>query len=471
MYRETVLLQLECIGYESGVTLTPLDEVRFAAVIQRTTTAEVASLVIGMKRGTEMMRLFDRTYRQSGEIQQEAVWGTLLDLKYTGGCPVEYVTKFKTSVRDYLSTGGTLVEKQISVIFKQSTKEKAGKWNAMVSTIARFQSWSAENLIQDFISHHFDRIEQSGKSDKPRANEMAQKFINNAQGEECMKDNRKTEGKAKGNNSRKKFPFRCYNCKEKGHTAKNCLEKRKSQAYNTQVAHDRSSSEIGPPPAIAEEYCQIPREDLAGSNYTAQVDPDVYNNMVSYENEMSRRRGEASIEKELPESEAPGACVQFTQQILSASGENGVENRWLFDTGADVDATNRRQNFKPGIVVELKPKQFPIQTGSVVVCAECVGEVWLSLTGPGGAQTSMRLKYVVYLKVFPLNIVSGERFYRSGGHLNGNMIVSPNGEVLTHINAERRGFFLWLFNQPEPLKLLSPRKAVNVTSMDNFDSS
>ena len=140
MYREAVLLHLECIGYEPGMKLTPLDEVRLAAVIQRTTTAETRSLVMGMKRGTEMMRLFERTYRQVGEIQQEAVWGNLIALKYTGGCPVEYVTKFKTAVRDYISTGGTLAEKQISIIFKQSTKEKAGRWNSMVSTIARFQS-------------------------------------------------------------------------------------------------------------------------------------------------------------------------------------------------------------------------------------------------------------------------------------------------------------------------------------------
>ena len=115
-------MQLECIGYEAGMKLTPLDEVRLAAVIQRTTTAETRSLFIGMKRGTEMMRLFERTYRQVGEIQQEAIWGNLIALKYTGGCPVEYVTKFKTVVRDYMSTGGTLERRQILMIFKQSTK-------------------------------------------------------------------------------------------------------------------------------------------------------------------------------------------------------------------------------------------------------------------------------------------------------------------------------------------------------------
>ncbi|KAI0990937.1 hypothetical protein K3495_g17250, partial [Podosphaera aphanis] len=168
--------------------LTPLDELKFAAVVQRTTTVEVGSLVIGMKRGTDMMKLFNRTYCQAGEIQQEHVWGTLLALKYSGGCPVEYVTKFKTVVRDYISTGGTLSDKQVMTIFKQSTKEKAGRWNAMVSTIARFQTWSAETLIQDFISHHHERIAQNPKGENPKSAESSKKFANNAQSNGNMSD-------------------------------------------------------------------------------------------------------------------------------------------------------------------------------------------------------------------------------------------------------------------------------------------
>lgn len=225
--------------------------------------------------------------------------------------------------------------------------------------------------------------------------------------------------------------------------------------------------EKGPPAAIANEYCQIP-EEYSANTYAAQVDPLIYEDMVKfYDNEMARRRDESIAEQGPSNSENVGASIQFTQQILSASGESGVKNRWLFDTGADVDATNNRRNFKPGTVVELKPNQFPIQTGGGIVCAECVGEVWLSLTGPGGKQTSMRLKYVVYLKAFPLNIISGERFYRSGGFLDKNKIVSPNSEILSYIDAERRGFFLWLFNQPEPLKLTGYKKAVNLTSVDS----
>ncbi|KAI1001277.1 hypothetical protein K3495_g6923 [Podosphaera aphanis] len=157
---------------------------------------------------------------------------------------------------------------------------------------------------------------------------------------------------------------------------------------------------------------------------------------------MARRRGEKLESSELPESGIPAAEISFTQQILSANNSSSVADRWLFDTGADIDATNKRQNLRPGTIVELRSKQFPIRTGSV----------------------------------FPLNIVSGERFYRRDGYLEKNRIVSPNGEVLSYINTERRGFFLWLYNQDEPLKLTTPRRTVNHTSIDsgreeNADSS
>lgn len=79
--------------------------------------------------------------------------------------------------------------------------------------------------------------------------------------------------------------------------------------------------------------------------------------------------------------------------------------------------------------------------------------------GPGGTRTVLRLKYVVCIKQFPMNIVSGEKFYRKGGSLEGHRLLSPRKETLTFINPDRRGFFLWLFNQPEPLKTITPKKA------------
>lgn len=93
--------------------------------------------------------------------------------------------------------------------------------------------------------------------------------------------------------------------------------------------------------------------------------------------------------------------------------------------------------------------------------AESMGEVWLPLNDPNGRKSTMRLKYVAFLKDSPLKVVSGERFYRKDGLLKDEQIGDPNGEVLSHTCAERRGFFLWLYNHPEPIKLLARNKSVS----------
>ena len=138
-----------------------------------------------------------------------------------------------------------------------------------------------------------------------------------------------------------------------------------------------------------------------------------------------------------------------------------TKNRWLFDTGADIDATNQKRNFRPGTIVDLGPKQFPIRTGNGIVYAECVGEVWLTLKGKGHEKSVIRIKYTLYLKDLPVNIISGERFYKSGGYLEKNRLIDPEGNIISYIDTLRRGFFLWIYNQPEPLKSTTPKKTIH----------
>ncbi|KHJ30933.1 hypothetical protein EV44_g5541 [Erysiphe necator] len=81
IYRETILLQLECIGYHSELKLTQLDELKLAAVIQRTVTIEIAEMIAGMKSGLSMIRLFENTFRRAGSIQIEALGAKLSGLR------------------------------------------------------------------------------------------------------------------------------------------------------------------------------------------------------------------------------------------------------------------------------------------------------------------------------------------------------------------------------------------------------
>ncbi|KAI1006510.1 hypothetical protein K3495_g1718 [Podosphaera aphanis] len=108
IYKESLLLQLECIGYEPETKLTRLDELKLVAVVQRTVVPKLAELIAGIKSGSSIMRLFESTFRRKGTVQLEALWSKLINLKYEGGCPITFVTRFKTDVRNYQNAGGTL---------------------------------------------------------------------------------------------------------------------------------------------------------------------------------------------------------------------------------------------------------------------------------------------------------------------------------------------------------------------------
>ena len=179
--------------------------------------------------------------------------------------------------------------------------------------------------------------------------------------------------------------------------------------------------------------------------YSTIVSPTTFQDAVrSYDEEIERRY------KNCRPSDLN--AVNVTQQILSTSQLKRVADRWLYDTGADVDATNCRKNFIPWAIVEIKPGQFPIQTGNGVVHAEFMGEVHLPLMGVKGNPKILRLKHVVNIKELPHNLMSGERFYKRGGRQEGNRLVNSDGTTLTYVDVERRGFFLWLHGHPEPLK-------------------
>lgn len=87
-----------------------------------------------------------------------------------------------------------------------------------------------------------------------------------------------------------------------------------------------------------------------------------------------------------------------------------------------------------------------------MVFGSSMGQVKLPLQGPKGEVNILTLKYVVCIDKIPLNIVSGERFYRAGGRLEGDRVVNADGITITNLDSERRGFFLWLHGKPEPLK-------------------
>lgn len=77
---------------------------------------------------------------------------------------------------------------------------------------------------------------------------------------------------------------------------------------------------------------------------------------------MTRRQSSDKKALKMQESTLSVPEIHLTQQIIRVETKRGLSDCWLFGIEIDVDATNKRWNFKPGIVVKLGPSQFPIRT-------------------------------------------------------------------------------------------------------------
>ncbi|KAI0991313.1 hypothetical protein K3495_g16874, partial [Podosphaera aphanis] len=225
-----------------------------------------------------------------------------------------------------------------------------------------------------FISSHHDKI---GKG-VPSNHSDIRGTLGNTQSDKNEQTKEVPADKRPNWNNQGKG-FRCWNCGKLGHMRNRCRFNKGDSNNKTSFVASNNSTDVGPPPAIADEYCQIQEEHLSGGNFAIQAEYDVYDQVVDfYEKEMMRRRHnienkaenesdplcDETTKDDYPLESTPSAGnVHVAQQILSTAGSNACSDRWLFDTGADVDATNRRQNFRSGTVVELRSDQFPIQTG------------------------------------------------------------------------------------------------------------
>ena len=67
--------------------------------------------------------------------------------------------------------------------------------------------------------------------------------------------------------------------------------------------------------------------------------------------------------------------LNLAHQVLNVSHKIPTKNRWLFDTGGEVNATNDSANFVEGTVRKLEPQKVAIQTGNGLDYPDLVGDV------------------------------------------------------------------------------------------------
>ncbi|KAF7521536.1 hypothetical protein G7054_g12423 [Neopestalotiopsis clavispora] len=132
--------------------------------------------------------------------------------------------------------------------------------------------------------------------------------------------------------------------------------------------------------------------------------------------------------------------------IFCANGERRPP--LLFDTGSDVNITPHADDFQDGTVMDISSRQFRVNTGGGPVFAQRIGQSKM-LVGAHGERVPVIMAKTLYIKDFPVKIISGEQWYLTGGFIYRNKLMNNLGKVVTTINVPRRGFHLWRHGDPE----------------------
>ncbi|KHJ33734.1 hypothetical protein EV44_g3426 [Erysiphe necator] len=217
-------------------------------------------------------------------LRVEAHWERFSGLKHGGGCPVNFVTRFKTEARNYQVAGTILTSKE-----------------------------SCNTQIE---KDEYSKKKQYGKGD-----------IN--------KDGRKI--------------VRCCKCKGKGHFTNKCPKRNKETSTN-----NTHSGHIVPPAGLTNEYYFGSEDKASSTNYSAKLLPQHFENLVEFYDKETARRSAHCKNQESSEIVSPVGSINIAQQILSTSSMSSTTDGWPFDTGADIDAANKRINLVSDIIIAPK---------------------------------------------------------------------------------------------------------------------
>ena len=124
--------------------------------------------------------------------------------------------------------------------------------------------------------------------------------------------------------------------------------------------------------------------------------------------------------------------------------DHDSKKQWLFDTGSTVHICNDKSLFTT--LNQSSDCYGTVKTGGGPVPTKGIGTVQLQLfTGMKNDQatySTINLTKVLYVPTFPLNIISGERLYKSGGALGNNKIYSADHKIIARLDIPKNGFFL-----------------------------
>ncbi|KAF7515541.1 hypothetical protein G7054_g14528 [Neopestalotiopsis clavispora] len=451
-WKGTFMTALKSIGFvdDGSVKLTKIDELRIARYIHKTCKRDAVDLVEGIEKGTKMLKL-----------------------KYNGKDPILHTTPCSSLVRQCKDAGMEISQEQQIAMFLTSTENKAHGWTKRQNTILNMNDLTIGQLKNDFTEEFKSKIGSERGANRNKNNNNNHGNDNaNSHNNKSSNDNKKDKGKGKGNGKKDRKPRYdkekgplCYNCDEYGHIAKDCPKppkERKNNANN--LKSDKSKAVPG-----LEDYDKSFGHNMAATIYGhdamkwVQIQQEYDQFMTNKEMQTSTASCPMNNDEvddvvispttiDLPSNAIAYPYVHVnTTSVNTVFCANGQRRPpLLFDTGSVVNITPYADDFQDGTVMHISNRQFRVNTGGGPVYAQRIGQSKEMLVGADGEKVPVIMAKTLYIKDSPVEIMSGERWYLTGGFIQRNNLMNKLRKVMTTINVPRRGFHLWRYSDPKP---------------------
>ncbi|KAI1822487.1 hypothetical protein F4861DRAFT_540978 [Xylaria intraflava] len=418
-------------------------------------------LVNGLIKGSEMISIFQRTYAASNKIHKQVVWDVLNAHRYDGKDPIDFSSKWLMLARRCREAGWTWSDTDLVDMFISSVKEKAYNWNRSIEVLREIKPYTLQEIIDHFNHEFHSRVGKKSTAPKDNNNSNVKNRAFNG--------SKTTQDRSNKGSKSKKRGVKCFKCRERGHIAKDCPQNDGKSSPNG-TGTESKSGQSNQAHAVNHDFDQPPPAgiDALATHPVAVDDAAFIELMKKHEQEMMQRgyttfrkweqdgqllAKEEVIEEHHSTHDSPEVAPSTTYHLISLESfsMSADKTRILFDTGSTVDITNDDQDFVPGMIQDLtKGKAVLIRTGNGNVQATKAGHVVHQLRGVNGERNELRVSFVLYIKDFPIKIVSGHRHYLRDGYIDHNVLVGSNGRPIAEFNPSRRSFFLWPYGEPEP---------------------
>ena len=437
-WSEDIAIALELIGYSATAAYSNADELRLGLNLRKTIAKEAKPWIEGLRKGTEIIKRLRATCEVSDIMAGVQAFDRMSKVRLDPKKIEDFVLKFRSLYATVKTSGYALNDLSVAHLLIKAATPVFPAWATIMAREYSTKQEATNGDVEDLLSSLQDEARRASYWE-PQA--------------------RKNPAPAAAGGSSKDSPspdpakdVYCLYCGKKGHFAKDC----RSRAADMKRGGDgkwRFRMEKGT--AVKIEAAQQTPEESRGrgrSRRARKKEEGSATHRPGQDDEYAGTFAVSALDRSWfadYSSRHIAKASQDPQRRANRDTNSGPKTWWLFDTGADIHATNDGGDFVRSVA--LPPNAPVISTGAGPIRPTAIGDVELTLNYEGDPRKIL-LTNVLLIKQFPVKIFSGEIFLLQGGILRKHTLVTRSGCEIAKLDLKESGLFLHEYGRPKPIK-------------------